>query len=85
MEKAYDFKELGKIIKEEAAKQGLTLAEEAVEVLGKSAYSGTKLWLKESAKLSSTKLDDLMVPLVDNLDSVVHKGIEKLDLDGDGK
>ena len=85
MEKAYDFKELGKMIAEEAKKQGLTIAEEAVEVLGKASYTASKKWMKESAVISGTKIDDFVVPFIDNLDPLVNQNIEKLDLDGDGK
>jgi hypothetical protein len=82
--KAYDIKALGQAIKDEAAKQGLTLAEEAVETLGKAAWVGTKSWASESAKLSKTKLDDLVVPFLDTMDKLVEESIEKVDLDGDG-
>jgi hypothetical protein len=81
--KAYDIKALGQAIKDEAAKQGLTLAEEAVETLGKAAWVGTKSWASESAKLSKTKLDDLVVPFLDTMDKLVEESIEKVDLDGD--
>ena len=40
MESAYDVKALGEIIKEEAQKEGLQLAEQAVEKLGKAVYAG---------------------------------------------
>lgn len=85
MEKAYDLKALGQMIKDEAAKEGLTIAEEAVEKLAKAAYIGTKAWAKESAVLSPTKIDDFIAPFYDQLDVVVLPQIEKVDLDGNGQ
>lgn len=85
MKKAYDLKELGQIIKEEAAKQGLTLAEEAVETLGKSAWTGAKRWVNESAALTPNKIDDVVAPFLSTVDGLVNQSIEKTDLDGDGK
>ena len=85
MQKAYDFKELVELIKEEAKKDGLAIAEEALEKLAKAAYTANKVWLKESAKLSTNKIDDLVMPFIDNLDALVLPQIEKLDLDKDGK
>ncbi|MBO9666961.1 MAG: hypothetical protein J7501_09125 [Bdellovibrio sp.] len=85
MEKAYELKALGQYIKEEAAKDGLHLAEEAVEKLAKAAYRGTKRWAKESAVLSPNKVDDVLMLSYDFADQIVEPAIEKLDLDGDGK
>lgn len=85
MEKAYEIKALGQMIVAEAKKDGLHLAEEAVETLGKAAYSGMKGWLKESAAVSENKIDDWVAPFYDNIDPFVLPQIEKLDLDGDGK
>ncbi len=85
MEKAYDLKALGQKIKEEAQKEGLTITEEALEKLGKAVYLGSKSWAKESAVLSSTKIDDFIAPFYDQADAFVVPQIEKLDLDKDGK
>ncbi len=85
MEKAYDLKALGEMIVAEAKKEGLTLAENALEVLGKAAYVGSKNWAKESAVLSPNKMDDFVAPYYDALDAVVLPAIEGLDLDKDGK
>jgi hypothetical protein len=82
--KAYDIKALGQAIKDEAAKQGLTLAEEAVETLGKAAWVGTKQWAADSALASENKIDDLVVPFLSTMDKLVEESIEKVDLDGDG-
>lgn len=89
MEKAYDLKALGEMIKAEAKKEGLTIAEEGLEKIGKAVYFGMKEWLKKSAELSDSgligKIDDFLAPLIDKLDSQVLPQIEKLDLDGDGQ
>lgn len=85
MDKAYDIKALGEAIKAEAEKQGLTLAEEAVETLGKAAWTGTKNWAQESASMSENKIDDLVVPFLNTMDKLVEDGVEKVDLDGDGE
>jgi hypothetical protein len=82
--KAYDIKALGQAIKDEAAKQGLTLAEKAVETLGKAAWEGTKQWAADSALASENKIDDLVVPFLSTMDKLVEESIEKVDLDGDG-
>jgi hypothetical protein len=84
MEKAYELKALGEMIIAEAKKEGLTIAEEALEKLGKAVYFGSKEWAKESAKLSETKIDDFIAPFYDKIDEFVTPQIEKIDLDGDG-
>lgn len=84
MNKAYDIKELGQMIIEEAKKDGLTIAEEAVEKLGKAVYNGTKKWAQESAVISETKIDDFIAPFYGQIDQFVVPQIEKIDLDGDG-
>ncbi len=81
---AYSLKDLGLIIAEEAKKDGLHLAEEAIEVLAKAAYKGTKRWAKESAVLSENKYDDLIAPFYDHADVFVIPQIEKIDLDNSG-
>lgn len=83
--KAYDIKALGEAIKEKAAEQGLTLAEEAVETLGKAAWEGTKKWATDSALASENKIDDLVVPFLSTMDKLVEESVEKVDIDGDGK
>jgi hypothetical protein len=85
MEKAYDLKALGQMIVDEAKKDGLVIAEQALEKLGKAVYVGSKNWAKESAVLSSNKIDDVIAPFYDHADPLVIPQIEKLDLDGDGK
>lgn len=85
MQNAYDLKTLGQYIIEEAKKDGLVIAEEALEKLGKATFVGTKRWAKESAVISETKVDDFAAPFYDHLDGFVMPQIEKIDLDGDGK
>lgn len=85
MEKAYDLKALGLKIIEEAKKEGLPLAEEAVEKLGKAVYLAVKGWAKESAEVSGTKVDDFLARFYDLIDDAVLPQIEKIDLDQDGK
>lgn len=85
MEKAYELKALGEKIVSKAKEDGLSIAEEAVEKLAKAAYMGMKEWFSESAALSSTKIDDVLVPFVNFADGIVLPQIEKIDLDKDGK
>jgi hypothetical protein len=89
MKSPYELKALGQAIVDEAKKDGLVVAEEALEKLGKAVYAGTKTWLKESAKMSTDgilgKADDFVVPFVDKLDVYVNPQIEKIDLNDDGK
>jgi hypothetical protein len=75
---------LGEAIRAKAEEQGLTLAEEAVETLGKAAWEGTKQWAADSALASENKIDDLVVPFLSTMDKLVDESIEKVDLDGDG-
>ena len=72
------------MIAAEAKKEGLVLAEEMIETLAKAAYNGVKAWAKESAQLSTNKIDDLVVPFYGYLDSLVLPQIEKIDIDGSG-
>ncbi len=82
---AYDIKELGQIIVDEAKKDGLEVTEDALEVLGKSVYRGFKRWAKESAVVSKTPYDNMIAPFYDQMDSFVEPTIEKIDLNKDGK
>lgn len=85
MEKAYDVKALGEAIKAKAEGEGLKLAEDAIEALAKACYLGTKEWLKQSALLSESKVDDFVSPFYDQLDPFVLPQIDKIDLNKDGK
>lgn len=75
MEKAYDLKDLA--TKLEAA--GLPVVKEAAEETAKQVYVAVKSWLKESAAKSETKIDDLVVPFVDQLDGIVLPLADKID------
>jgi hypothetical protein len=83
--KAYDLSELGKMVIDQAKIDGLEIAEEALEKLGKSVYLGWKNWKIESAQISETKVDDFTLPLYVYLDQFALPQIEKIDIDGDGK
>ena len=82
MTEAYKLKDLGKIIKEEAEKKGLAIAEEGLEELGKSVWIGTKRWVNESAEITPNPIDNFIAPALSQLDGFVNENIEKLDLDG---
>lgn len=84
MDKAYELKALGQMIADEAKKNGLEIAEEAVELLAKASYLGFQKWAKESAVLSDNKIDDVAANFYSHLDGFVLPQIEKIDLDGDG-
>lgn len=84
MEKPYDLKALGNKIREKAKADGLVLAEEAVEKLGKAVYLGVKEWGKESAAISENKVDDFIANFYDQIDAYVLPQIDKIDLDGSG-
>ena len=71
MEKAYDIKELGK----KFASKGLPIAEEAAL----QAYEAVGEWLKESAALTATPIDDVVVSVVDMFDAKIKAAINKID------
>ena len=71
MEKAYDFGEFAKRLKE----QGLIAAED----LAGGVYMELKKWLSESAALSENKLDDIAIPFLNQLDPIVLPQIDKID------
>lgn len=75
MEKAYDLKALGEKLKA----QGLPIAEEALEAVAGKVYVSMKEWLKESAPLSETKVDDFIAPFYDQLDPLILPLIDKID------
>lgn len=75
MEKAYDLKALG----EKLEKAGLPVLKEAAEETAKQVYIAVKEWLKESAPLSETQIDDFIAPFYDKLDPLVFKAIDKID------
>jgi len=79
--KAYDLKELAEILKA----KGMPVAEEKLELAAVIVYQSVKQWVKDSAALSDSKLDDLISPFLDQLDGIVLPAIEKIDIDKDGK
>jgi hypothetical protein len=70
---AYDLKALEIKLKE----AGLP----AVEFLAEKCYSAVKEWIKESAEVSATPYDNLVVPFIDQLDTLVLPVLNKIDGD----
>lgn len=79
MEKAYSFSDLAK--KLESA--GVPVLKEAAEETAKQVYSALKEWLNESAALSETRIDDVIVPFISQLDSIVLAQVDKIDGEAD--
>lgn len=75
MEKAYDLKDLGARLE----KAGVPLLKNSAEETAKVVYTEMKSWMKESAVLSTTKIDDLVAPFVDQLDGIVLPLVDKID------
>lgn len=75
MEKAYDLKALAEKLKE----AGVPVVLEAAEETAKQVYVAVKEWLKDSAPLSETQVDDFIAPFYDKLDPLVFKAIDKID------
>lgn len=71
MDTAYDLKELGKRLKD----AGLIEAEDMAE----QTYSVLKVWLQESAQLSANPFDNMVVPFIGQLDSLILPQIDKID------
>lgn len=71
MDKAYDFKDLAKKLQS----KGLNVAEEGA----KEAYFAIKEWFKESAVLSSTPFDNMVIPFMDQIDAIVLEQLDKID------
>ena len=85
MDKAYDLKALGEMIIQEARKEGFTIAEDALEKVGKSVYLAVKQWAIESSNLSENKIDDFLASFYSQVDKFVLPQIDKRHVDGDGK
>lgn len=71
MEKAYDAKALVEKLKDE----GMDVAEDAAKAVTKAVLD----WVKESAKLSESTLDDLLVPVVELAEPHILKELDKID------
>lgn len=82
IKKSYDVKALGKAIAEDAKKSVLPLAEELVKALALSIYLSSKSWIKESALISKTPIDNMVVSFIDHLDAIVLPQIDKVNIDG---
>lgn len=74
MKTPYDIADLGQKLKD----AGVASA----EGLGAKAYEVLKLWVTESAQLSSTPFDDLAIPWLKQADAIV---LPQLDFNKDGK
>jgi hypothetical protein len=70
MEKAYDIKEFVKLVKDE----GLELTEEAAKVLNKVTFK----WLKLSAEISKTPLDNVLVPFYPLVEAKIEEAADKI-------
>lgn len=71
MDKAYDLKELGNVLKG----KGLDVAEESLNILFDSVVE----WVEESAKLSATPYDDMAMLVMPQLKKLVKEAIDKID------
>lgn len=72
MEKAYSIKSLGEKLKS----KGLPVLEDTAD----KVYEAVKEWIQESAAMSETKIDDVVVPLAfPILDKVIEPAIDKID------
>lgn len=71
MQKAYDLKDLAEKMKAAGLPE--------VEQMAEKAYGAVKVWLKESAVLSEGKIDDVVMPFVDQLDAIVQPQLDKID------
>lgn len=71
MEQAYDLKVLAERLKEAGLIEG--------EDMALQAYSIMKVWLKESAQVSATPFDNMVMPFIDQLDGFVLPQIDKID------
>ena len=75
MSNAYNFKLLG----EKLQKEGLGVLMGGVEETAKVTYKVVKEWLKESAIVSENKIDDVVMPFIDQADAIVNPLIDKID------
>ena len=71
MEKAYDLKELGEVLKG----KGLDLAEESLNMVFDSLMD----WIEASAKVSATPYDDMAMVIMPQLKKLVKEAIDKID------
>lgn len=69
--KAYDLKDLAAKCKE----KGLDVAEEGAKVLVQSVFE----WVKESAALSKTPYDDMVMVVMPQLEKMALSEVDKID------
>lgn len=79
MTKPYDLTALGAAVVTAAKANGLEVADHALDVLATSVYQATKQWVKDSAAMSPSFVNDLIVKYVDDLDGYVLPQIAKLE------
>ncbi len=71
MEKAFDFKELGEMLK----LKGVDVAEELLKVLAVTTID----WVEKSLILTESKFDDLAIPVAEQFKQLALAQIDKLD------
>lgn len=71
MDQAYDLKDLEQKLKDAGLPE--------VEQLAEKSYGAVKEWLKESAKVSANPFDNMVMPFVDQLDSIILPQLDKID------
>lgn len=71
MEKAYDLKALVEKLKA----KGLDVAEDAAKIVVEESFA----WVEESAKLSATPYDDLLIAVIPVMKKEVLKAVDKID------
>lgn len=69
--KPYDFK----VLMERLKAKGLDIAEDAVVMI----WNETSAWVKESAQVSVSKMDDLAIPVIEIVDGFAKVQIDKID------
>jgi len=72
---AYELSKLG--VKFQS--KGLPILKEGAEATALEAYKAVKEFLKEEAALSENKIDDLVMPFLDQLDALILPQIDKID------
>lgn len=71
MLKPYDVSELINILKS----KGLDIAEDAAKIVVDSSLE----WFKESAKLSATPYDDMILIVLPQVEGFIKKAVDKID------
>ncbi len=71
MEKAYDLGELGAKFKD----NGLEIAEDAAKIVVNAVLD----WVAESAKLSATPYDDMLIVIIPKAKELILAQVDKID------